>query len=150
MHKILMTGFALTIGLAGWAGGAAAGPFSATRPVIALLGSQLHVGTAEGHLDGSGTVVIYSLANPEVKCSGEFTSSAEAGGAGQLRCSDGTTVAFKFQRLSVFTGHGVGSSSRGAMSFTYGLSADEAERYLKLPPGKTLKRKGDELQLAEL
>ena len=150
MRKILVTAFAITMGLAGWTEGANAGPFSATRPVIAILGSNIHVGIAEGHLDGSGTVSIHSLADPEVKCAGEFTSSNKLGGAGELKCTDGSTATFKFQRLTVFSGHGAGNFSRGPMSFTYGLSADEAERYLKLPSGKILKRNGEDLQLADL
>src|SRR5215212_2266016 len=143
MPKILSAAFASTVLLAGYCQVAQAELFSATRPVIAILGSQVHVGMAEGNLKGDGTVAIHSLADPEVKCFGEFTSSSKQGGTGELRCSDGATATFKFQRLTVFTGHGAGNSSQGAMSFTYGLSADEAERYLKLPPGKTLKRNGE-------
>ena len=150
MHKILITAVAVTLGFAGWIEVANAGAFSATRPVIAILGGQVHVGTAEGHLNGTGTVAIHSLADPDVKCFGEFTSSTQQGGTGQLRCSDGATAEFQFQRLTVFSGHGAGTSSLGEMSFTYGLAADEAGRYLKLPPGKTLKRNGEELKLADL
>ncbi len=150
MHKLAIAAIAASLSLAGWTDLANAGPFSATRPVIAILGSNIHVGVAEGHLDGSGTVAIHSLADPDVKCSGEFTSSSKAGGAGELKCTDGSTATFKFQRLSVFSGHGAGSFSRGPMSFTYGLSADEAAPYLKLPSGKILIRNGDDLQLADL
>jgi hypothetical protein len=57
---------------------------------------------------------------------------------------------FHFQRLSVFRGHGVGSSSRGSMSFAYGLTAEEAGPYLKLPEGKNLAHNGTELELVDL
>jgi hypothetical protein len=62
----------------------------------------------------------------------------------------GTTATFHFQRLSVFRGYGVGSLSRGSMSFAYGLTAEEAGSYLKLPEGKKLTHNGTELKLADL
>src|SRR4051794_10310237 len=89
----------LTIWLAQWSGPAAAGLFSATGPVIAMRGDELFVGEAEGHLDGSGTLIIHSQKNPGLSCRGHFTSSAAQGGAGQMQCSDGLTANFTFQRL---------------------------------------------------
>ena len=40
--------------------------------------------------------------------------------------------------------------SKGSMSFTYGLSVDEARPYLKLPKGQKLVHNGKELELVEL
>ena len=122
---------------------------SATGAVIAIMAGNLFVGEAEGHLDGAGTLLIHSQKNPALTCRGEFTSSAELGGKGQLRCSDGTTSTFKFQRLSLRRGHGSGSFGRGSMSFSYGLSAEEARPYLKLPKGKKLRQNGTELELVD-
>ena len=150
MRKIWVTGLAATIGFAGWTNLADAELFSAMRPVIAILGADLYVGVAEGHLSGAGTLAIHSQIDPDVTCFGEFTSSAALGGTGQLRCSDGATATFQFQRLSVFRGHGVGSHSRGLMSFTYGLTADQSEPYLKLPPGKKLTHNGKALELVDI
>jgi hypothetical protein len=150
MRKILITGLAAAIGFAGWTDLADAELFSATRPVIAILGADLYVGVAEGHLSGAGTLAIHSQIDPDVTCFGKFTSSAVLDGAGQLRCSDRATATFHFQRLSVFRGYGGGSFSRGAMSFTYGLTADESEPYLTLPPGKKLRHNGEKLQLVDL
>ena len=123
--------------------------FSATRTAIALPAADQFVGEAEGHLSGAGTLVIHSQKNRDLICLGEFTSSAVLGGSGQMRCSDGATATFQFQRLSVFRGYGVGSFSRGAMSFTYGLTAEEAGPYLKLPEGKRLMHNGAELALVD-
>jgi len=120
---------------------------SATGAVIAILAGDLFVGTAEGHLDGAGTLAIHSQKNPALTCKGEFTSSAERGGEGQLRCSDGSAATFHFKRLSLRRGHGEGKYSRGPMSFAYGLSAEEAAPYLKLPEGKKLARNGAGLEL---
>jgi hypothetical protein len=150
MRKILITVLAACIGLAGSPTLAGAGLLSATRMVIAILADDLFVGEAEGHLSGAGTLAIHSQKDPQLTCLGQFTSSAVMGGAGQLHCSDGTSATFHFQRLSVFRGYGVGSFSRGAMSFAYGLTAEEARPYLKLPGGKKLTRNGTKLELVDL
>jgi hypothetical protein len=147
MLIICLAGFA---GLAGWASPAGSGVFSATGPVIAILAGDLFLGEAKGNLDGSGTISIQSRTKPDVTCRGQFTSSAKLGGIGFLRCSDNATATIQFQRLSILRGYGTGSSSRGQMSFTYGLSANESEPYLKLPPGKALRLVGKDLVLVDV
>jgi hypothetical protein len=150
MRRMLVMGLAGFAGLAGWANLAGAGLFSSTGPVIAILAGELFLGEAEGNLDGSGTIKIQSRTKPDVTCLGQFTSSAKLGGVGTMRCSDGATATIQFQRLSVLRGYGTGSSSRGPMSFTYGLSANESELYLKLPPGKALRLDGKDLVLVDV
>ena len=150
MRKILITVLAACIGLASSTTLVGAELFSATRMVIAILADDLFVGEAEGHLSGAGTLAIRSQKDPALTCSGEFTSSAALGGKGQLRCIDGATATFHFRRLTVFRGYGVGSFSRGAMSFAYGLTAEEAGPYLKLPEGKKLTHNGTGLELVDL
>lgn len=150
MHKMWVTGLAASIGLAGWTNLAVADPFSAKGPVIAILAGDLFLGEAEGHLSGAGTLAIQSQQNPAVSCLGQFTSSAEFGGSGQMQCSDGATATFHFQGLTMMRGFGAGSSSRGSMSFTYGLTAVESESYLKLPPGKQLAHSGKKLELVDI
>lgn len=150
MHKIWVTGLAASIGLAGWATLAVADLFSAKGPVIAILADELFLGEAEGHLSGAGTLAIRSQKNSAVSCLGQFTSSAALGGSGRLQCSDGATATFHFQRLSIRSGYGAGSFSRGSVSFTYGLAALESESYLKLPSGKKLAHSGNKLELVEI
>jgi hypothetical protein len=150
MRSILITVLAACIGLAGSATLAGAGLFSATGMVIAILADDLFVGEAEGHLSGAGTLAIRSQKDSDLTCLGQFTSSAVRGGSGQMRCSDGATATFQFKRLSVFRGYGVGSFSRGSMSFAYGLTAEEAGPYLTLPEGKKLTHNGTELELVDL
>ena len=140
---------ALILGLTAPAG-AGAGFLSSTGPVIAILGGELFVGEAEGHLSGAGTIAIHSQRIPTLACAGDFTSSAALGGSGQLHCSDGTAARCRFTRLSIFNGHGSGSFSRGPMSFAYGLTAEQAAPYLTLPDGKKLVREGTELALVDL
>lgn len=142
MRRIFITLLGACIGLAGSGDLAGAELFSATRMVVAILGGDLFVGEAEGHLSGAGTLAIHSQKDPEITCAGEFTSSAALGGSGQLHCSDGATATFRFKRLTVFRGYGDGSFSRGAMSFAYGFTAEEAGSYLKLPAGKKLMHNG--------
>ena len=149
MQRILIMVLAACIGLAGSATPAGAGLFSATGMVIAILADDLFVGEAEGHLSGAGTLAIHSQRDPDLTCVGQFTSSAVLGGTGQMHCSDGTAATFHFQRLSVLRGYGVGSFSRGPMSFAYGLTTEEAGPYLKLPHGKKLTSSGKELKLVD-
>jgi len=135
------------IAIAGLATPAGADLLSAKGDVFAILADELFVGQAEGHLDGSGTLAIHSQKNPALTCTGEFTSSAELGGKGQLRCVNGTSATFQFKRLTIRRGYGTGKLSRGTMSFTYGLSAAEATRYLKPPKDKQLRQNGPGLEL---
>jgi hypothetical protein len=138
----------IVIGSAGWISAANA-ELSATRPVIAILGPDLFVGSATGHLDGSGTLKLHSQVDPSLTCLGEFTSNPETGGAGQLQCSDGATANFKFKRLSTFRGYGAGAFSRGTMSFTYGLTSEQSARYLTVPAGKRLEDQGTVVALVD-
>jgi hypothetical protein len=149
MRKMRTVILAACLGLAGAATPADA-LLSATGNVIAILAGDLFVGEAVGHLSGAGTLVIHSQKDPALTCRGQFTSSAELGGLGQMQCSDGATATFSFKRLNIFRGHGVGSFSRGAMNFTYGLSAEEAKPFLTLPEGKQLRQSGTELTLVDL
>jgi len=149
VNKILVATFTACI-LAGPGTVAGAGLFSATSTVIAILAGDLFLGEAEGSLNGAGTLAIRSQKTSGLSCLGQFTSSAKLGGSGQMRCSDGTIATFQFRRLSIFSGHGVGNSSRGPMSFVYGLTADETGPYLKLPERRKLTHNGTELELADL
>lgn len=147
MERLLIISLAVAVG---WTTPAAAGLFSSTRPVIAIFADTLYQGEAVGNYDGSGTIKIQSRTQPDVSCNGQFTSSAELGGTGELKCSDGSTATIKFQRLSIFSGYGTGDSSLGTMSFTYGLSVIESEPYLDLPSGKALTQDGEDLVLANV
>ena len=148
MHRIIL--IISLAGFAGWANPADAGLFSSTGPVIAIFASELFLGEAEGNLDGSGTINIRSSTRPDVTCVGQFTSSAKLGGVGSLQCSDSATATIKFKRLSIFRGYGTGISSRGPMSFTYGISANDSKPYLKLPSGTALRLDGKDLVLVDI
>jgi hypothetical protein len=129
---------------------AAAELFSKTGPIIAIIANDLFLGEAEGHLSGAGTIAIHSQRNPDITCTGQFTSSAELGGSGQMKCSDGATGTYHFKRLSLEKGYGVGSYRQRSMSFTYGLTFEESAPYLKLPPGKKLEHNGKTLALVDI
>ncbi len=150
MYKTLIACLAASLGLAEGTTATAAELFSKTGPVIAIMANDLFLGEAEGHLSGAGTIAIHSQRNPEVTCVGQFTSSAELGGSGQMRCSNGTTGTYRFKRLSLMKGYGAGSYHQRSMSFTYGLTADESGPYLTLPPGKKLEHDGRTLVLADV
>jgi len=94
----------------------------------------------------------FSMLAPDrsgVTCVGKFTFSDKLGGAGSLHCNDSATATIKFKRLSIFCGYGTGTSSRGAMSFTCGLKANKAKRYLKLPSGTVLRLNEKDLVLVK-
>ena len=67
-----------------------------------------------------------------------------------MRCSNGNTGTYRFKRLSLERGYGVGSYGRHWMTFTYGLTVAESEPYLKLPPGKKLEHNGKMLALVDI
>ena len=150
MRNFLITVVVACMGLGGSTSLMGAGLLSATGMVIAILADDLFVGEAEGHLSGAGTLAIHSQKDPALTCFGQFTSSAELGGSGQMLCSDGSTATFHFQRLSVFRGYGVATFSRGVMSFAYGFTPEASGPYLKLPAGKKLVQNGIELALVDL
>ncbi len=150
MHKILIARLAASLGLAVWPNLAGAELFSKTGPVIAIMADDLFLGEATGHLSGAGTIAIQSQEHPDITCTGKFTSSAERGGLGQMRCSNGATGTYRFKRMSLEKGYGTGSYGRSLMSFAYGLSLDEAEPHLKLPAGKKLVNNGTTLELVDV
>jgi hypothetical protein len=145
MRQLLIIGVAMWA-LAGWAGLARAQLFSSTGPVIAVLDGELLVGEATGHLGGWGTIALRSNSKPGFTCIGEFSTAEALGDSGRLRCGDGASLMFHFQRLSMLRGYGVGDTG-GSLSFTYGLTAAESVRYLQLPLGKELKGEGHSLEL---
>jgi uncharacterized membrane protein len=144
---LFATGLAVSVSLIGWTEHVRAQLFSSKGPVIAIFNGELLVGEATGHLGGWGTIALHSPGKAEPACEGEFSYSEALGDAGQLRCSDGASAAFRFRRLTLMQGYGVGSPGGGALSFTYGLSVEDSAAYLDLPPGKELKRTGDTLEL---
>lgn len=125
-RRLQVSALVVCLAIAGWTGGADAGPLSSTGPIIAILDGELLVGEATAHLAGWGTIALRSRADPGLTCVGEFTATEALGDAGQLRCSDGASATFEFQRLGLRRGYGAGSSSRGPLSFTYGLTAEES------------------------
>jgi hypothetical protein len=152
MRKTTLVAAIACIGLAASAAPASAGLLSSTGAVIAIMGDELFTGTAEGHLNGAGTLAIQSQKDASLTCKGNFTSSAELGGKGKLKCSDGSSSTFQFKRLNLYQGHGGGTFNKhkAAMSFAYGLTVEEAGPYLKLPKGKKLEGKGERLELVSL
>lgn len=120
--------------------GASMGFFSATAPVIAILQDDLFLGTAVGYMDRTGTIDITSQVNPSLKCIGNFRYTGSKVGIGRMTCNDGNIAEFQFNGLSTLSGYGFGRSNRGGVSFTFGLTPDEAVEYLKIPSNKKLEK----------
>ena len=142
-------GVVLGLGVAAWTSHAGAQLLSSTGPVIAIFDGSLLTGEATGYLGGWGTIALRSRSKPELTCVGEFSTKDGSGDVGELQCSDGARAAFRFHRLSARRGYGEGSSDASALSFTYGLSAQESGPYLKLPAGKELRGEGSRLALQQ-
>lgn len=111
----------------------------ASAPVIAILKDDLFTGTAMGYADKTGTIEVASVLDPSIRCVGKFAYVATKMGGGDLRCNDGSEGTFQFNGLTMFSGYGFGTMTRGSMSFTFGLNTDEAAEYLRLPKGKGLR-----------
>lgn len=120
--------------------GAYVGASSVVAPVIAILQDDLFVGEAHGYFDRTGKLDLRSALDDSVRCVGQFAYTGAHTGAGSIRCNDGSEAQFSFNALTTLSGYGYGKSSRGAFSFTYGLTAHESTEYLKLPAGRALRR----------
>ncbi len=123
------------------------GLFSATAPVIAMLHDDLFTGTATGYMDRTGTIEMASTVNESLRCMGSFRYTGAKIGVGHVTCNDGTISDVQFNGLSALSGYGIGSTSRGALTFTFGLTPEEATKYLSLPKGKAIEKKDNKLKI---
>ncbi len=149
MNKWLLIGCLVAAGCTNHSG-ATMGLFSAKAPVIAILVDDLFVGEVEGSLAGRGTITMQSQQRAELRCSGEFKYSSMQYGSGEMQCNDGRMVMFQFDTLSMISGYGSGTAMPGPMSFTYGLTLYEAEKYLRLPKGKVIRKTEKGLELGSV
>lgn len=125
--------------------GARMGLLSATAPVLAIMFDDILTGEAVGYLDRTGTIELQSEVDKGIRCTGEFRYTGSRTGIANLLCNDGTVANMTFNALSSLSGYGYGATSRGPASFTFGLTVEQAAKYLTLPKGKQIeKRKANE------
>jgi hypothetical protein len=129
--------------------GAHIGLLTMTTPVVAIIGDQLYTGESVSYIDGSGVMRIKCGVNPQQECSADFRYETEQLGVGDIRCSGGPNAPFQFRALSTMTGYGFGRAPSGDVSFTYGMTPEQAEPYLRLPAGKKLRHKDSALILTD-
>ena len=144
MFRVLIFIIALSLSSCANKAGSRAGLFTATAPVHAFLLNDLFYGEAVGYLNRTGVITINSVYNPDKKCVGKFIYTDFRSGEGSLTCNSGETAVIQFKALSSLSGYGYGKSDAGPVSFTYGLTAKDAAKYLELPKGKTITQKKDE------
>ncbi len=125
------------------------GLLTTTTPVVAVVAGDLYTGESISFIDGSGTMHLKSSAAPDHVCSGAFRYETEQIGVGDMNCSGGESATFQFRALSTLTGYGFGRMSGGDLSFAYGMTAEQAEPYLRLPSGKKLRQTNDVLVLTD-
>jgi hypothetical protein len=122
--------------------------FSIREPVYAMVGEVLLAGEAIGHWDRAGTLAVHSTQDDSLGCTGDFHFTGLKKGVAHIHCTDGSNVDLEFEGLGPLSGFGQGPTPRGTVSFTFGLTPDEAAPYLHLPAGKriALTRQGPKLQ----
>jgi hypothetical protein len=123
--------------------GARLGLFSATAPVIAIMHSDLFTGEAVGYMDRTGTIDLQSVVDDARRCVGQFRYTGSKSGVAKVQCNDGAEAEMSFNALSALSGYGYGKTTRGPVSFTFGLTAEEASKYLTLPSGKKIGKRQD-------
>lgn len=131
-------------------GGSRIGLFSATAPVVAIIADDAFEGEAVGYMDRSGTIEMRSVTDPEVRCAGDFRYTGKRSGRGLIRCNDGSAAEINFNSISSVSGYGYGATNRGPVSFTYGLTPEDAIEYLRAPEGKAVRINNGRAQLYEL
>jgi hypothetical protein len=89
-------------------------------------------------MDRTGTIDMTSVVDPSLKCVGQFRYTGSKTGVATVRCNDGAVAELSFNGLSTLSGYGYGKTSRGPASFTFGLTPEQAAKYLTLPKGKQL------------
>jgi len=127
--------------------GAKMGLFSATAPVFAILTDDLYTGTAIGYMDRTGSIELTSSLDSASKCVGEFHYTGSKTGVATVSCNDGNLAKLQFNALGPLSGYGVGRSTRGPASFTFGLTLEQASKYLTIPNGKRLIKKSNQPKL---
>ena len=137
---LAMTSISLSLSGCTTSSGARMGLFTATAPVYAVMYDELLLGKAVGYMDRTGTINIASAVTDGMRCVGEFRYTGMRTGEADLRCNDGTIALIRFNAISSLSGYGIGSTSRGPVSFTFGMNLDKAEQYLVLPKGKRIDR----------
>jgi hypothetical protein len=128
----------LTLGIATLCPANAFEPFTVREPVLAVVGEELLVGEAIGHLDRTGTLAVHSALDASLHCQGNFRFTSLKAGRASIHCSDGSNLELDFNALSPLSGWGQVQSAYGLVSFTFGLSPQLAAPYLNLPKGKRL------------
>ena len=114
---------------------------SNTQPVMAFLQDDLYYGKATGFMDGSGKINVQSVKNENLNCLGDFRYIGMSwAGKGTLTCNDGQVARFQFQAVTGSSGYGYGKSDKGPVNFTFGMTVDEAKKYLKAPVGKKIRQ----------
>ena len=119
--------------------GARMGLLTTTAPVVAIVAGDLYTGEAVSYIDGSGTIRLKSSLSPDRECIGVFRYESEQLGAGDIDCSWGAHTTFQFRALNTLAGYGFGRTGKNDVSFTYGMTLEQAEPYLRLPSGKKLR-----------
>jgi hypothetical protein len=107
-----------------------------SSPAYAVLNGTAFEGSAQLYSDRSGKLDLQSEKEPLIQCMGDLRRTASRSGVISLHCNDGAEAYVNFKVLGEASGHGSGSTGRGMVSLTFGLSRSEAAAHLKLPASR--------------
>lgn len=103
----------------------------------AVLDGMLYEGTVTTNYgDRFGTLQFAAKAAPGQVCAGTMRYTATSSGTAMLQCTGGVEVMLSFTALGASSGFGYGSTVKGPASFTWGMSIQNANAYLRFPEGQ--------------
>ena len=107
--------------------------FSSNTPAIAVVDGRVLWGVANFTSAREATVQLQNAEIPRLACSGTLRYTATSSGSVSISCTNGHSLTSTFQALSALSGAGSNLVASPGFAFTYGLTADKAAGYLRLP-----------------
>ena len=113
---------------------------SSSLPAIAIVDGQLLKGDIQLFPDHTGTVNLRSQGESgdgqagTFSCMGRLRYTATTTGAVDLRCSGGVMADLKMTLLGETRGYGYGPTAGGTASLVFGMTAQESQAHLIVPP----------------
>jgi hypothetical protein len=112
--------------------------FAVREPLYAMVDGVLLAGEAVGYWDRTGTMTVRSTLDDTLQCTGTFQYTSAKAGVAKITCNDGSSADLAFNALGALSGWGQGLTSKGLVTFTFGMSPEAAAPYLNLPKGKRI------------
>ena len=99
------------------------------RPALMQTGGQRLEGVVNLRPDRTGDMSL-SGTGSIASCAGSLRFTSVAGGAMDMRCSDGAMFALQFVMVNEVKGYAFGLHGEATAALTFGMDANEAQAYL--------------------